>query len=95
MTTYIGRIAGEAAKLDASADARTFPVIADEADDGPFNYLDTATSRAGIGIVNAKVAGQRIGIAGLGGTGSYVLDFVAKSFGGGDTHLRWRRVLPA
>jgi hypothetical protein len=79
MTTYIGRIAGEAAKLDPNADARTFPVIAAEADDGPFNYVDTATSRAGIGVVNAKVAGQRIGLAGLGGTGSYILDLVAKT----------------
>lgn len=79
VTTYIGRIAGEGAKLDENADARTFPVIAAEDDTGPFKYVDTATSRAGIGVVNAKVSGQRIGIAGLGGTGSYILDFVAKS----------------
>jgi hypothetical protein len=44
-----------------------------------FKYIDTATSRAGIGAVNEKVAGQKIGIIGLGGTGSYVLDLVAKT----------------
>src|SRR5262249_13444419 len=79
ITTFLGRIAGEAAKLDPAVDARTFPVIAAEPDDGPFKYADTATSRAGIGVVNDKLKGQRIGIAGLGGTGSAILDYVAKS----------------
>jgi hypothetical protein len=79
MTTYIGRIAGEAAKLDPTAKARTYPVIPAGDGDGVFKYVDTASSRAGIGAVNAKVAGQRLGIVGLGGTGSYVLDLVAKS----------------
>ena len=41
--------------------------------------MDTATSRAGIGAINARVRGQKIGIVGLGGTGSYVLDLVAKT----------------
>lgn len=79
ITTYIGRISGEAAKLDPTATACTFPVILADEDDGVFKYIDTATSRAGIGMVNAKLARLRIGIAGLGGTGSYILDFVAKT----------------
>ena len=66
-------------KLDAFGGARTFPAIAGRPTMVPFNYVDTATSRAGIGAVNGKLAGQRIGIAGLGGTGSYILDFVAKT----------------
>lgn len=78
MTTYIGRISGEAAKLDSDVSACTFPVIAAE-EESVFKYIDTATSRAGIGTVNARLAGLRIGIVGLGGTGSYVLDFVAKT----------------
>jgi hypothetical protein len=78
MTTYIGRIAGEAAKLDPNVSARTFPVIP-AAENSVFKYVDTATSRAGIGKANAKLNGLRIGIAGLGGTGSYVLDLVAKT----------------
>jgi ThiF family len=79
MTTYIGRISGEAAKVDPNATACTFPVIVADEEDSVFRYVDTATSRAGIGIVNAKLAGQRIGIAGGGGTGSYILDFTAKT----------------
>ena len=79
MTTYIGRIAGEATKLDPHADARTYPAIPADKDSNPFNYIDTASSRAGIAAINGKVAGQRIGIVGLGGTGAYILDLVAKT----------------
>lgn len=82
MTTYIGRIAGEAAKLDESARPQTFPVIPAEEQDSVFKYEDTASSRAGISALSAKLLGLRIGIAGLGGTGSYILDFVSK------THVR-------
>lgn len=79
MTTYIGRITGEATKIDPNATARIYPAIPADGDDSVFKYMDTATSRAGIGAVNAKLAGRRIGIAGLGGTGVYVLDFTAKT----------------
>lgn len=78
--TYIGRITGEATKIDAKADARTFPPIPAEDSESVFKYIDTASSRAGIDAVNEKLAGLRIGIAGLGGTGAYVLDLVAKTW---------------
>jgi hypothetical protein len=79
MTTYIGRITGEATKIDPEATARIYPAIPAESDDSVFKYVDTASSRAGIGAVNARLAGKRVGIVGLGGTGAYVLDFVAKT----------------
>lgn len=79
MTGYIARITGEAVLIDGTADARTYPAIPAEDGVGPFKYVDTASSRAGIAAVNARVAGQRIGIAGLGGTGTYILDFVVKT----------------
>lgn len=79
MTTYIGRITGEATKIDSDATARIYPVIPAECDNNVFKYIDTASSRAGIVIINAKAAGKKIGIAGLGGTGVYILDFVAKT----------------
>jgi hypothetical protein len=79
MTTYIGRISGEAAKIDPNVTARTFSVIPDGEENCVFKYIDTATSRAGIGAVNAKLSGLRVGIVGLGGTGSYILDLVAKT----------------
>lgn len=79
MTTYIGRIAGEARVIDPAVTANTFPVIAAEEDESVFRYLDTATSRVGIGALNERLSSQKIAIVGLGGTGSYVLDLVAKS----------------
>lgn len=79
ITTYLGRIAGEATKIDPQATAQTFPAILADGEGEVFKYVDTATSRAGIGAVNENVAGQKIGIIGLGGTGSYVLDLVAKT----------------
>jgi hypothetical protein len=79
IVTYSGRITGEATKIDPNATARTYPAIAADADDSVFKYIDTASSRAGISALNARVSGHRVGIAGLGGTGVYVLDLVAKT----------------
>lgn len=78
-TTYIGRIAGEAIEVEPGATAQTFPVIAAEEATDVFRYVDTASSRAGIGAANDRVTGQRIGIVGLGGTGAYVLDLISKT----------------
>ncbi|KAF5029749.1 ThiF family protein [anaerobic digester metagenome] len=44
-----------------------------------FNYPDTNSSRAGIEFLNRKFENQKIAIIGLGGTGSYILDQVAKT----------------
>lgn len=79
MTTYVGHISGPARELHPSATAQTCVVAEPVEDDSPFNYLDSASSRAGIGAVTAKLEGQRIAIIGAGGTGSYILDLVAKT----------------
>lgn len=80
VTTYVGRIEAEAQVLQ-DISARTFPLILPDEDDDDrvFRYVDTATTRAGIGAVNSKLAGLKIGIVGLGGTGAYILDLVAKT----------------
>ena len=44
-----------------------------------FNYIDTASSRAGINAISAKLEIDSIAIIGLGGTGAYVLDLTAKT----------------
>jgi hypothetical protein len=80
VTTYVGILSGPAWRVDPKATAKTFPFIEPEKDsDEPFNYTDTASSRAEIVAVTQKMARKRIAIVGLGGTGSYVLDFVAKT----------------
>ena len=45
----------------------------------PFNILNTFEARAAIGPVQDRIRNQRIAIIGLGGTGAYVLDLVAKT----------------
>jgi hypothetical protein len=80
VTTYVNVLSKHAQGVDPDVTAQTFPVIeAAEDDDGPFLYIDTASARAGIAAVNAKVESQKIAIVGLGGTGAHLLDLIAKS----------------
>ncbi len=44
-----------------------------------FKYPDTNSSRAGIEYLNCKFENQKIAIIGMGGTGSYILDQIAKT----------------
>lgn len=46
----------------------------------PLVYRDTNTTRAGLTALNNRFRGHTIGIVGLGGTGSYILDQVAKTW---------------
>jgi len=80
VTTYVALLSNPARALDPTVTAQTYPVIeATDDDNSPFAYLDTASSRADIGVATRKLAVSKIAIAGLGGTGSYVLDLVAKT----------------
>ncbi len=79
MTTYVAIISGPAQSIDPSATAKTFPVIKAEEEDSVFNYVDTASSRAGIMLIAKKLELGKIAIVGIGGTGSYVLDLIAKT----------------
>ena len=79
MTRYIEIVSAPAQSLQSGLTARTYkPVQADEAE-SVFCYVDSASSRAGIAAVSAKLSNLRIGIVGLGGTGAYLLDFIAKT----------------
>ena len=79
MTQYIKIIENEAHAINPSVTAKTFPVISDIEEKSVFHYIDTASSRAGINHINEKLKINRIAIIGLGGTGSYILDLVAKT----------------
>lgn len=76
---YVDIISAPAKSINKDTTATTFKVIANQDDDSVFNYIDTNSSRANIYPFNSKFKGQRIAIIGLGGTGSYILDFVAKT----------------
>lgn len=80
VTTYVAIISGPAQRIDPTVTAKRFPVIGpDHESDEPFNYTDTASSRAEIVAATKKLALSKIAILGLGGTGSYILDLVAKT----------------
>lgn len=79
MTTYIAMIARHAKAIDKDVSAQTHRFIENDDPDSPFHYADTASGRVGITNVMRKLELARIGIFGVGGTGSYVLDLVAKT----------------
>jgi len=79
ITTYVGILSAPAREIDAEATAQTYPVYVDGDDVTVFNYLDTASSRAGISEASIKLKSHSVAIVGLGGTGSYILDFMAKT----------------
>jgi molybdopterin/thiamine biosynthesis adenylyltransferase len=79
MTAYVALLGKYVAAIDPDATARTRKVIEPEDDGSPFNYLDTASARAEINTITEKLAQDAVAIVGVGGTGSYVLDLVAKT----------------
>ncbi|MFP2959185.1 ThiF family adenylyltransferase [Myxococcus sp. 1LA] len=78
MTTYANIVSGPAKVLKPDVSPRVFRVPEDE-EDSVFNYTETASDRVGIGALTERLAAERVAIIGLGGTGSYVLDLVAKT----------------
>jgi hypothetical protein len=78
MTTYASLIASPATIVDSTASARkVWQPLADE--DSVYNYLENASGRAGIEKLTDRLSKEKIAIIGVGGTGSYVLDLVAKT----------------
>lgn len=75
---YITILQVEAQAVDPSVNAATFRHIASD-DDSVFVYVDTNSSRATITDITDKLRNQKIGIVGMGGTGSYILDQIAKT----------------
>lgn len=75
--TYVTIISGPAMnKFDVHP--YTFRLV-DEISDSVFNFRDTLTSKAEIGDLNSCFEADTVAIIGLGGTGSYLLDFLVKT----------------
>ncbi len=79
VTYYVRMIQNPAKSIDPEVDARTGEVVATQESESVFRYPDTASARAEIMAISAKLAVERVAIVGLGGTGSYVLDQIAKT----------------
>jgi len=69
----------QARVVDANADGRTGVVHGQRDESSVFCYPDTASSRVGITAITQKLEASRIGIVGVGGTGSFILDLLAKT----------------
>jgi len=79
MRTYFAIISSPARSLDSSLTG-TIPLVVDsDEEQSAFKYVDTASSRSGINMVSRKLEIGPVAIVGLGGTGSYILDLVAKT----------------
>lgn len=76
--TYVTIISGPAIEK-YGATYLTFRAVEHAHPDSPFKIRDTLTSRAEIGDLAAKLKGDVVAIIGLGGTGSYVLDFMVRT----------------
>lgn len=80
MKTYATILAGHAAVVRPGIrSAVTRLPEEEEQEECVFNYVETASDRVGIGALTELLKPERVAIIGLGGTGSYVLDFVAKT----------------
>ncbi|MDF2596151.1 MAG: UBA/THIF-type binding protein [Clostridia bacterium] len=79
ITTYAGIIIQQAKLIDEDVTAQTFQTYHSEEVDSMFVYDDSNSFRARIGGISERLRNLKIGIIGLGGTGGYVLDYIAKT----------------
>ncbi|WP_282016491.1 ThiF family adenylyltransferase [Marinifilum flexuosum] len=79
VSRYAEIISAPAKFLDDTISEKPHLPIKSIGEESVFHYYDTNSSRANIDHINSKICNQRIAIVGLGGTGAYILDLVAKS----------------
>lgn len=78
MTRYIQIISAPALDRDPTLTLTPRPITW-RLEESPFIYTDTASSRSGFSAVSAKLRSYRIAVIGLGGTGSYLIDLLART----------------
>lgn len=79
ISNYVKILGAYARTVDPDAKHTNFPVRESTEAESVFRYHDAATSRSGLSAVTGKLRLDKVAIVGLGGTGSYVLDQVAKT----------------
>lgn len=80
ITNYVANVLGPyVRKIDPSATHTDYPARESSAEESVFRYHDAATSRAGLSAISAKLKLGKVAIVGLGGTGSYIFDLIAKT----------------
>jgi hypothetical protein len=79
MVRYSQIISAPAAAIDASATPRPAKPVESYAGESVFKYLDTSSALSGISAISSKLTMDRVAIVGLGGSGGYILDQIAKT----------------
>ena len=79
VTTYYHMISDAAFLFAEDKCKKIARVILLEDEDSPLVYTDTNSGRAYIVGINERMRGKKVAIVGLGGTGSYLLDHLAKT----------------
>lgn len=76
---YVGLISGPAIHKYGGREPFTFCIDTDEVPGSVFKFHDTLSSRAEIGDLSALFSEDVVAAIGLGGSGSYLLDFLVKT----------------
>lgn len=76
---YAELLSTPAREVEPGVTAQTRKLVESVDDECPFVFPDTNSARAQIDGISAKLKGLTVAIVGLGGTGSYLLDAVAKT----------------
>jgi uncharacterized protein DUF6791 len=79
MTTYHAMLAAPAKVVDPTIKPRQFSAPQDDDPTSIFEYPDTASGRAGTAVLASLLEKEILALIGLGGTGAYILDKVAKT----------------
>ena len=79
MTSYVGMLQMHAQAINPAVTAQTCKPVPTIEDESVFRYIDSSSSRARIVAVTEKLEAPKVVIIGLGGTGAYILDLVAKT----------------
>jgi hypothetical protein len=79
ISNYVDILGRYARAIDPSVTHKDYPVRETSAEESVFRYHDAASSRSGISAITGKLKLDKVAIVGLGGTGSYILDLIAKT----------------
>lgn len=79
VTRYAEIISAPAKAINPSVTAQTYKAVIDTDEHSVLKFVDTNASRSNLYEVMKKLQGQKIAIIGLGGTGAYILDALAKT----------------
>ncbi len=79
LTHYIRKLQSYVSVIDPTASASGVGLLSTRQERSVFFYPNTAVARAGLDAYEQKLKLPKVAIIGLGGTGSYILDAIAKT----------------